>query len=476
MTPFTLEHFREWAKKLELDNGESWELEPFQEAFIEDVFSGKPISWLVIPQGNGKTTLIAGIALYHLEHTEFASVACAAKTRDQTMVLYGQAAGFVLRSNLEKTFRCQNGSRRILHDKTHSLMQVFAADVGGGDAIIPTLCIIDELHRHRDLELYRLWLGKLKKRGGHAIVISTAGEPGGEFEQQRELMRQMADQTEREETFTRAVGPRYVLHDWALPEDGDADELELVARANPASWITADVLRGERESPDWNLQHWRRLTCNLPTRSEMAAITEAEWFDAQVEDGIPVGEPVDVGLDLGWKYDTTAIVPLWIRDAEYRLFDQVKILEPPRDGNMLDPRLVEHALEETHQRNPIRTLVMDMSNGESIATWAEQELGLEVIDRGQSNSFLVSDYERFMEGLREGWIRHTQHRDFTQHVLNAIARPATYGDLRFDRPASGRLDHRKQGRRVIDGLQAAAMVHREALIVDDSPMFVSLAS
>jgi hypothetical protein len=258
------------------------------------------------------------------------------------------------------------------------------------------------------------------------------------------------------------VGPSFVLHDWAVPEDGDADDLKLVARANPLKAVTVATLREERESPDWNLGHWRRLTCNLPTRSELAAITEAEWFGAQVEDVIPVGQPVDVGLDLGWKYDTTAIVPLWCRDSEYRLFDQVKILEPPRDGNMLDPRLVEHALETVHLRNPIRTLVMDMSNGESIANWAEQELHVEVVDRGQSNSFLVPDYEKFMEALREGWIKHTGHRDFTQHALNAIARPATLGDLRFDRPMESRTDALKQRQRVIDGLQAAAMVHNEA--------------
>jgi hypothetical protein len=29
---------------------------------------------------------------------------------------------------------------------------------------------------------------------------------------------------------------------------------------------------------------------------------------------IPAGVPVSLGLDLGWKYDTTALVPLWVRD------------------------------------------------------------------------------------------------------------------------------------------------------------------
>ena len=97
-------------------------------------------------------------------------------------------------------------------------------------------------------------------------------------------------------------------------------------------------------NPDWNLGHWRRLTCNLPTRSELAAITESEWFGAEVDDEIPEGEPVSVGIDIGWKHDTTGIQPLWCRDSEYRLLDQGVTLIPPRDGNSLHPDMIKSAL------------------------------------------------------------------------------------------------------------------------------------
>ena len=40
--PFTVEHFRDWASELILDSGEPWTLEPFQEAFIADVFARYP--------------------------------------------------------------------------------------------------------------------------------------------------------------------------------------------------------------------------------------------------------------------------------------------------------------------------------------------------------------------------------------------------------------------------------------------------
>src|SRR6188768_4352119 len=96
--PFTLEHFRDWASELILDSGEPWRLEPFQEAFIADVFAGYPECWLVVPEGNGKTTLVAGLALYHCEFRLMASVPVAASSREQAEIMYRQAEGFVLRS------------------------------------------------------------------------------------------------------------------------------------------------------------------------------------------------------------------------------------------------------------------------------------------------------------------------------------------------------------------------------------------
>ena len=70
----------------------------------------------------------------------------------------------------------------------------------------------------------------------------------------------------------------------------------------------------------------------------------------------------------------------------------------------------------------------------------------------------VRDYEAFMEGLRNGTLKHTGDRDLRAHVLNAIARRLPGGDLRFDRPNPSRGSSVAQDRRVIDGLTAAAMV------------------
>jgi phage terminase large subunit-like protein len=477
LQPFTLAHFHAWASLLTFDNDERVVIEPFQDAFLADVFAGVPEVWLVVPEGNGKTTLVALLTLYHAEFRSRASVPVAASSREQAEVLYRQAEGFVLRdgsplhrvvhSDLQaakgkvKTdvprFTCLEGYRRINHF-TGARIQVFAADDATGDGVIPTLAILDELHRHKSLALYRTWAGKLHKRGGQLVTISTAGEPGSEFEITRERIRKEAAEVVRTGSHIRASSPRVVLHEWALPDRVHPEDMAAVKAANPFSGITEDSLREKYSSATMTLGHWLRLTCNRPTRAQNTAITEAEWGKAKTADVIPAGEPVDVGLDVAWKWDTTAAVPLWIRDPEYRLLGPAEIVTPPRDGQSTDPAKIEAALHRINARNPIRTIVMDTSRAEQLGQWAESEFGCLVLDWPQGLPAQVLEFERFMEALRKGWLHHSGDAGLTSHALNAIARVLPLGDAVFDRPSQTRISA-EQDRRVIDALKAAAMVH-----------------
>jgi hypothetical protein len=479
--PFTVPHFRAWARHLILDTGQPWILEPFQEAFARDLFAGRSENWLVIPEGNGKTTLVAGLALYHCEFHERADVIVAASSRDQGALIYRQAEGFVLRSEhlhemVHNPMQAAKGKLKLLTPRFTPLegwrrlnyidggrIQVYAADDRTGDGVLPTLAIIDELHRHRDMRLYRTWTGKLAKRKGQLVTISTAGEPGSEFEQTRERIRQQAQTMRKGRTFVRAEMPNLILHEWAVPEDGDVEDVALVKAANPLKSITKAMLAAKLAAPTTTLHHWRRFVCNLPTRADTAAISEAEWQGAYVNDSIPEGVPIWLGLDLGWMYDTTAMVPLWKRDDDYVLLGEATILTPPRDGQQLDPHLVEQALMEIHQRNPVHTVVMDLSFGAGINAWISENLGSDIIARGQTMPQQVEEYERFMEGLRAGWLHHTGDSGLTSHAMNAIARVNRLGAAVFDRHNPQRTAGAAQDLRVIDALDAASMVHAQAM-------------
>ncbi len=377
---------------------------------------------------------------------------------------------------LRRFLKPQEGYRRIKNLEDGGRMQVFAADDKTGDGIIPTDAFLDELHRHKDLRLYRTWRGKLLKRGGQIAAISTAGEPGSDFEETRTLIRQSVSEVDRRPGFVRCRSEQLSMHEWAVDEGDDVEDMEVVKQANPFTGITVETLREKRGTPTMTIPHWRRFVCNLPTRSVMSAITEAEWASARTDERIPEGQPIALGVDLGWKWDTTAMVPLWVRDHDNRLLGPATILEPPRDGSQLDAHLVENALVEIHNRNPVELVVMDMTSGEQLAQWIEENLEAQVVDRSQGNAMAAQDYARFMEALREGWLKHAGDQGLTQHALNAAARLLPGGDTKFERPKESRtVTDALQARRVIDALIAAAMVHMVASSQVEEEVMVAYA-
>lgn len=444
-----------------LDNGDRWEIEDFQLEVAADVFAGTPETWMVIPEGNGKTTFMGGFVLYFADYTPGASVVMGASSRDQCFWLHQQAGGFVYRSGLAgKRFRVLDGSRRIEALRTGGQIKVFAADDRTGDGVIPDLALLEELHRHRDLRLYRTWAGKLHKKNGRLVAISTAGDPASEFELLRQRIKETATEVHRDGGYTRARGERVVLHDFSVPAAGDIEDMEQVKSANPLSTITVKGLESKRKSETMTLPHWRRFTCNQAVRDSDSAIDEREWADAGTDELIPVAQPIAAGIDLGWKYDCTAITPLWMASREHRLFGAPKILTPPRDGGSLHPEEVRRAYRSIAEINPIETVVMDMTHGgNELAAWIEDEFpGTRIVEYPQGNQSMALATESFLEALREGWIKHPNDPEFTRHVMNARAKVLPNGRTRFDRASSSRSPD-MQDQRVWDALTAACMVH-----------------
>src|SRR4051794_40550591 len=290
---------------------------------MRDVFDGVQQVWLIVPQGNGKTTLMAGLALYHCDFTPSPWVPVAASSAKQARILYTAAEEFVKRTPfLLSRFKPQQGYLRIESLANGGWgIQVYAADKDTGQGIQPTLCLVDEGHVHKDLGLYRTWRGKLRKRRGQIVMISTAGEPGSDFEMTRDAIREGAD---RREDFgpcrLRVESLRIVMHEFRVPDMSAARDLDLVKAANPLSTITKAELAEMLDDPTLDYgEDWLRQTCNIPARSSHAAISDQDWAAAHTDERIPAGAPIWLGADFAWVDDTTALVPLWVRDEGFRL-------------------------------------------------------------------------------------------------------------------------------------------------------------
>jgi hypothetical protein len=171
---------------------------------------------------------------------------------------------------------------------------------------------------------------------------------------------------------------------------------------------------------------------------------------------IPEGEPVDVGADFGWKHDTTAIVPLWAPDPAYMLFGVPEILTPPRDGSILvagrSRRRFATSMSATRSAG-----VIDPDRAAEIAVWLEEDLGVEVVEHLQTQPADGARLRAVDGGDAQPPDAHPRDPEFTEHVLNAVAKMLPDGRAAV-RPSVTSRAQAGQRRRVIDALIAAAMV------------------
>lgn len=465
----TVDHFRRWASGLVLDTGDGWELETFQVAIVRDILAGVPEVWACIPEGNGKTTLMAGVALYHGAHVPNPFVPVGASTREQAEVMYRQAEGFVHRSpGLAGQFKCQDGYRRIKCLETVGRIQVYAADDRTADGVIPTLALLDELHRHRDLRLYRTWRGKIEKRGGQILAISTAGEPGSEFEEARAAILRAARRRTGRGAHVRAEGAGIVLHDWAVRDRAACEDMRQVAKANPLRAITPGALARKRRSPTMTAEHWQRFVCNIATREAGQAIDPEVW-NGLAEPGLEADRSAwTIGwLDLGWQIDTTALGVLVWEAFDRRVVSGVRILAPPvAEGSIVDALLDLQADfgPEGWVYDPNaggRQMAQLLGAGEHPRQAARGVGPLTFIEHPQDNALMSLAAARFDEAVRSGWIVHDGGAGLRTHVLNAVRQTISGERWRYDRPADAR--GRRRAQYPIDALTGLVMGHSIAV-------------
>jgi hypothetical protein len=145
------------------------------------------------------------------------------------------------------------------------------------------------------------------------------------------------------------------MHEWSLDPKDDREDLELVKQANPLSNNTIEKLRARKESPTMTPSRWARFGCGVWMQGEDAAYSALERRRRPSRTWRPLEPTCDIyiGLDIGWRWDTTAVVPLHpfdrleeyeqeIKGKKVKLwrwqrvrYGKPKILVPPRDGTSL---------------------------------------------------------------------------------------------------------------------------------------------
>jgi phage terminase large subunit-like protein len=413
-------------------------LEDWQQTVLFDHFDQAQELVVLIGKGNGKTTLFAATALWHLLTEPEADCLIAAASRDQASIMYKQAVGFVRRNpRLEEAILIREGTRELRLMGSNSRIKTVASDSNTLDGIAPTLFLCDELHRHKSPDLYTVAMNGLGKRDGKMVTISTAGasldSPLGKIRDRAHLLN---DKTQNDFHLRAASDDKhFVVHEWSVPVGEDVHDISVVKRANPSSFVTEADLKRRLESPSTHERDWLRFACNQWVGNVLDAwIEPGKWaLLADSEMRIPEHHEVYVGVDIGLRHDTSAVVVIGQRD-DARWMVESTVFTPP-DGGELQLADIEQHIMSLHDYYSVRGVVYDR--------WAFSRSSQELASRGavtiempMTNERMVPACGKLMEAINRAEIVHNGDPVLQSHV-EAAAVKSTERGIRVSKGKSG---------------------------------------
>ena len=291
------------------------ELEPFQRRILRAIASGTREVVVLLPRGNGKTALLALVALHQLVTVEDAKVVAVAASRQQAEHLFNYALRYASElgdPHVVPRYHVLRWCPQPAREKvwTRSL-EVWASDARKLHGLTYSLAIVDELQAHADASVYVAMASALHKRpGAQLVTISTAGQGTDSPLGQLRARALALPEVKRRGAVTDARGPGLRFLEWTLDADADVSRARVVKRANPASWITLEAIAHARAGlPDLA---FRRFVANQWTARASHWLPPGAWQQCVTSPTIEAGEPVFVGVDVGGQRSATAVA--WVTD------------------------------------------------------------------------------------------------------------------------------------------------------------------
>jgi phage terminase large subunit-like protein len=395
---------------LKAEDGKPLIIHGYQQKMLDAYFAGATETIIIVPKKNGKTTLLGALALYHLETVPGAECVIGASSRDQATILFNQAAGLVRRAGLED-FDIKRGYREIRYNGGR--IRVLAADANTADGVIPTLALVDELHRHPSGELYGVFRDGLGPRGGQMITISTAGakmdSPLGAIRTKAHDMEGFT--RDGAYNYVQSSDGSFVFHEWCLDAE-DPDDMRAVKEANPAPWHTIAALQRRHDSPTTTPGQWLRFACGIWTEGEEPWLTAAAWDRLAVDiGGVEDGEEVVLAIRAG----TGCGVGIAAMRPDDAVAVRAEIIAPP-PGSRVPLEVIERLIVELCERYDVQGIAYD---GEQFMRSAEllRERGLPMVEVPQRPQRLAQATATMWRLVSAGLLRHDGARDLRSQVL-----------------------------------------------------------
>jgi phage terminase large subunit-like protein len=268
-------------------------------------------AYIEIPKKNGKTQLVAGLALYMLmgDLEPGAEVYVAAADREQARILFSAAKSMVEGNQALAKRLIVYRNQIVRRDDPSAFFQVLSAEAATKHGPNIHCLIIDELHAQPDRELFEtLTRGVIARRQPLIVLITTAGDDDESIcYEEYEYAKRVLSGTITDERHLPVIFEAGPKEDWSAPE--------VLARVNPAIGTTikletllAGALEAKnepRKRNDFLRYHTNRWV------NQATAWIPIEWFDEcreDLDDGELVTLDCAAALDLAQKWDLAAFV------------------------------------------------------------------------------------------------------------------------------------------------------------------------
>lgn len=398
-------------------------------------------AYLEIPKKNGKTTLIAGIGLYHLTcDGPMGQIYCCASDRQQASLVYKAAVAMIEQDEeLQKILKVTDSRKEILNIETGTILKVLSAEAYSKHGLNPTVVIFDELHAQPNRDLWDVMTfgsGAARKEPLWWVITTAGDDPdrtsiGWEVHEQAMKIRD-----------GELYDPTWYVKIYGAPEDADIFDENTWYQANPSLGKTISIesvrqeaLAARNSEASERLFRWLRLNQWVSLKRtgwqplSLWDRTEGEWSLSDL-----VGKRCYTGLDLSSTTDITAAVylfppqegvPDWrfIHDAwipEDNMKERVKNDKVPYDrwvnqrylqatpGDVVDYDFVEATLVTASKKHEVRAIGADPWNSRML-TQRLMKQGIDVIEIPQNMKHMSPAMKMIEQLMKRGMMTHEKN-------------------------------------------------------------------
>jgi phage terminase large subunit-like protein len=395
------------------------------------------IVWIEVARKNGKSELLAGIALYLLvaDHEEGAEIYGCAKDRDQARKVFDVAQRMVeLSPVLSARLDVKAQAKRIVDQETGSFYEVVAADAAGNLGHNPHGIAFDEVLTQPNGDLWEAMKTGMGTRSQPMLVAATtAGNDPASFAKSEhdEMMRILEDPSRSPRTFV------YIRN---VHKDADPWDESLWPQGNPGlgSFLKWETLRSEAVEARSNKRKensFRQFRLNQWVQQTTRYISLDQW-DANCREVAATpdwlreryaGEKCWAGLDLSSKLDMTAWTLLfgdgtimwrfWMPESVVPMLDKHTDGQVGRwvddgwivatEGDVIDYEAIYTAVEADAEHFAIASVDYDKWSGEPVRQAIEARTGLDVMHESSTTyERMTQPMKELMRALKAGELNH----------------------------------------------------------------------